>query len=175
VRLDSALSILLSAMMVLPAPMLAQQAAAAPTVELKITVVEGAGATNSITTDTATRIVVEVRDAAGKPVPGAEVVFSLPASGPGGAFTDWMLSQTVKTDAQGRAATFGFTPNDQEGSFKVGITATFGNSKANAEVSQSNVLDKNHPQALDSRKGWWKWAVGIGGVAVLIGIVAATR
>jgi len=51
---------------------------------LKITAIEGEGAINNIRTKSATQLVVEVHDEAGKPVAGAEVVFQLPAAGPGG-------------------------------------------------------------------------------------------
>src|SRR5215468_674500 len=50
---------------------------------LKITVLQGEGSTNNIRSKSATQPAVEVRDDANKPVAGAEVVFQLPAAGPG--------------------------------------------------------------------------------------------
>src|SRR6185503_21069676 len=76
---------------------------------LKIVVIEGEGAKNNIRQRLAAQPVVEVRDEADKPVPGAEVVFQLPAAGAGGVFNGWMRTQTVKTNAQGQAAATGFT------------------------------------------------------------------
>src|SRR6185369_13783504 len=49
---------------------------------LKIVVLQGEGASNSIKSRTATQPAVEVRDDQDKPIAGAEVVFQLPAAGP---------------------------------------------------------------------------------------------
>ncbi|MBL8237975.1 MAG: hypothetical protein JNM66_11180, partial [Bryobacterales bacterium] len=57
---------------------------ALPAVSLRVLVLEGANAINSIPNRSATFPVVEVRDENDLPVEGAEVVFELPATGPGG-------------------------------------------------------------------------------------------
>jgi hypothetical protein len=159
--------------------MLAQQAAPAPAksvTELKISVIEGQGGKNNITTKTGVPIAVQVLDPAGKPVPGADVLFQLPASGPGGAFSEWVLTCSARTNEQGRAAASGFVPNDQEGSFKVSITASLNGGAAKAEVEQSNFKDKvKTADVSNGKSNWKKWALVVAGVAAVIGIVAATR
>jgi hypothetical protein len=143
--------------------------------DLKISVVEGQNATNNVTTKASAPIAVQVADESGKPVKGAEVVFQAPSSGPGGTFQD-VLTYTARTNEAGRAATSGFVPNDQTGSFKVGVSASTKDGKATAEVTQSNVRDKAKTADVSSGKSnWKKYALAVAGAAAIIGIVAATR
>jgi hypothetical protein len=145
-----------------------------PAGSLKIVVIEGEGAKNSIRAKSATAPAVEVRDENDKPVAGAEAVFQLPATGAGGVFHGWMRSQTVKTDAQGQARTTGYVPNDEEGRFNIKVTATQGARTATAVIAQSNVRGSG-AQASPARKGWVKWVAVLGGAAVIGGVVKATR
>ena len=142
-RTNTVASLVLTASLALPWRAAAQQPAAPPPAQepagnLKITVIEGENAVNNIKSKTATQPVVEVRDESGKPVFGAEVVFRLPSSGPGGVFTGWLAYQVMKTDAEGRAAATGMTPNDQVGRFNIKVTATLGKQTGTAIIAQTN-------------------------------------
>ena len=169
-------SLTLSAVLPFPPPLAAQQQpAAVQSGGLKINVVQGEGARNSIRGRTGVSPAVEVRDEEDKPVAGAEVVFQLPASGPGGVFHGWMRMQTARTNAQGYAAASAFTPNDQEGRFNIKVTATQGNKSASTVIAQINVQNGAQAQpARGSRK--WIWAlVGLGLAGAIGGGVAASR
>jgi len=181
-RFKSVLVFILTAAIVVP--LLAQQPtppqqpapvapAAAPEPALvKIVVLQGEGARNGIKSKSTVAPVVEVQDESGKPIEGAEVVFQLPAAGPGGIFHGWMRTQTVRTNAQGQAGVSGYVPNDQEGRFNIKVTATKGSKSDSVVVSQINVRTT---EAAKSRKGlWWKLA-GVAGAGAVIGVVAATR
>jgi hypothetical protein len=144
---------------------------------LKIIVLKGEGAMNSIKGRAATQPVVEVRDEQDKPVVGAEVVFQLPAAGPGGVFHGWMRSQTVRTDAQGQASTTGMMPNDEPGRFNIKVTATEGKKAGSVIVAQSNTVagTANGKQARSGRnKALWV-VLGLAAAGGIAGGVAATR
>lgn len=154
----------------------APAAPAEPPGVLKLIVIEGEGAINNIRTRSATAPVVEVRDENDKPVAGAEVVFQLPPAGPGGVFHGWMRSQTVRSDAQGRAAANGYAPNDQAGRFNIKVTATLGNKTGSVVIGQSNAYrGGSGPGVSSGRSNWWKVILGVGAVGGVIGAVAATR
>ena len=173
------LSVCLAAMLGLPAPGWGQQVSgpksnlAESTGGLKITAVQGEGATNSIRARTATAPAVEVRDDSGKPVAGAEVVFQLPAAGPGGVFNGWMRTQTARTDENGRAAADGYAPNEQEGRFNIKVTATHGSKNGTLVIGQSNVKG-NGAQAKSSKKGLWIVLGILAAAGIAGGIAAAT-
>ena len=110
----------------------AQQAEA-----LRISIVEGQGAVNSIRDKIGGPIVVEVRDETGRIVPAARVQFSTPSSGPSGevegshTFVAW-------TDTEGRARVNDLAPNAQPGSFPVTVEALFSGRKGTATFNESN-------------------------------------
>ncbi len=106
---------------------------------LKVTVLEGEGMRNSIRNRSAVAPIVEVKDAADKPVVGAELVFQLPLAGPGGVFNGWLRSQTVRTDENGKATVTGYTPNTEAGRYNIKVTATSGSQTGSAVISQINV------------------------------------
>ena len=106
---------------------------------LKVNVLEGEGTRNSIRNRSAVAPIVEVKDAADKPVVGAEVVFQLPLAGPGGIFNGWLRSQTVRTDENGKATVTGYTPNTEAGRYNMKVTATSGSQTGSAVISQINV------------------------------------
>jgi hypothetical protein len=136
---------------------------------LKLTAVQGEGAANNIRAKTSTPPVVEVRDDQGKPVAGAEVVFQLPAAGPGGVFNGWMRNQTARTNEQGQARAEGFTPNDEEGRFNIKVIATSGTKTASLVIGQSNVRGPAGAKAKGSSK---KTVLIILGLAAAGGIAA---
>lgn len=106
-------------------------------------VIEGEGARNNIRSHSATSPVIEVRDQEDKPVAGAEVVFQLPASGPGGVFYGWMRTQTARTDEKGRAVASGLTPNEDEGRFQIRVLASRDGQKGTAVINQINYRGGN--------------------------------
>jgi hypothetical protein len=171
--LNSVCALGLTGLLCLP-PVWAQQALVSQAGDLKIVIIEGEGAKNSIRMRSAIQPVVEVRDSADKPIPGAEVVFQLPAAGPGGVFNGWMRTQTVKTNAEGRAQASGFTPNEEEGRFNIRVTATHANSSGSAVISQANIRGTGSGNTAQSGGGrnWKIWAL-IGGAALVGGVAAA--
>lgn len=174
-RLDRFLSFALSVLLVtplLPAQQSQQALVSGQSGGLKIVVLQGEGARNSIRSRSATSPVVEVRDEADKPVNGAEVVFQLPASGPGGVFNGWMRTQTVRSNSQGQAASSGLTPNDEAGRFNIRVTAQHGGSNASVVVAQSNVNGSGGASGSSSKKAWI-WVGIIAAAAIGIGIAVA--
>ena len=176
-------SLILSGVLLAPAPGWSQQVSGpkASLVDqqaggLKIVALKGEGAMNNIKARTATQPAVEVRDEQDKPVAGAEVVFQLPAAGPGGVFNGWMRTQTARTDAQGQAAASGLTPNDEPGRFNIKVTATQGKKTGSIVIAQSNTVGggTNGKQATGSHKTLWI-VLGLAAVGGIAGGIAATR
>ena len=136
---------------------------------LQIRVLEGEGALNNIKQKVAHNPAVEVVDENGRPVAGAEVVFTLPFSGPSGTINGARTFQG-KTDAEGRIAMSGMKPNDTEGRFVIKVDASKDGRQGNIVIAQVNTtaggrVDKS------SSSGGHKKLVGIlaaigGGVAI---------
>lgn len=178
----SFLSPLLSVLLLTPAGAWSQQTSGPqsnlvePAGGLKIVTLEGEGARNNIRSRNATQPVVEVRDQNDKPVEGAEVVFQLPAAGPGGVFHGWMRNQTTRTNAQGRAAATGFTPNEEPGRFNIKVTATTGQRSGTVVIAQSNAANGSGSgtQVSKSRRNLWIAIGVIAAAAIVGGAVAAS-
>ena len=147
-----------------------------PAAPLKIIVLQGEGAKNNVRAKTAIAPAVEVRDENEKPVPGAEVVFQLPATGPSGIFHGWMRTQTVKTNAQGQATVTGYMPNEEEGRFNIKVTANTRTQSGSAVIAQTNVRLGGVGSTTRAKRSSW-WAVAAVGAAIALGggIYAATR
>ncbi len=143
--------------------------------DLKMIVVQGEGALNNIRTRSAAPLIVEVRDTADKPVAGAEVVFQLPPAGPGGVFNGWMRNQTTRTNAEGRAGTNGFAPNDEAGRFNIKVTATSGTKSSSLIIAQTNTANGSAGTQAKSKSNLWKVLLIVGAAGLAGGIVAATR
>jgi hypothetical protein len=145
--------------------------------DFKIIVVQGEGALNNIRTRSAAPLIVEVRDAADKPVAGVEVVFQLPPAGPGGVFNGWMRNQTARTNAEGRAETNGFTPNDEAGRFNIKVSATSGTKSTSVIIAQTNTPNgaAGTGTKAKSKSNLWKVLLVVGAAGLAGGIVAATR
>ena len=179
-KIRTCLSIILSVALALPLPGWSQQVSGPKSnlVEeagtLKIVVVQGEGSLNRIKSRTATQPVVEVRDESDKPITGAEVVFQLPAAGPGGVFNGWMRTQTAKTDAQGRASANGLTPNDQEGRYNIKVTATEGKKTGTAIIAQTNTMTGSETSRSRSHKTLYI-VLGVVAVGAIAGGVAASH
>ena len=140
--------------------------------EIKIIVLEGEAAKHSIVSRIGVQTMVEIRDDTGKPVPGAQVLFQLPASGSGGSFPGGRLSQRVISNAQGRASTSGFAPNDLEGRFNVKVTCSSGTLTASAVVAQVNLKQYETVKKSSSKLLWILLAAGGAGA---VGVMAATK
>jgi hypothetical protein len=145
---------------------------------LKVLILEGQGAINSIGKELATPPVVEIRDLDDRPMEAATVVFRLPPTGPSGFFPGRQLSKTMMTTVQGQAIASGLVPNHITGRFKIHVTATAGARMGEADIVQTNTPNQ-FAAAYESRHHkltWWKWAI-IGGAAAgaTIGIILATR
>jgi len=142
------------------------QATRPSTGALKILVLQGQNAINSLTSKTALSPVVQVLDSVEQPVEGATVTFEVIPTGPGGSFGGAPIA-TVKTDFTGQA-TAAFTPNDTPGNFSIKVTATLGEQSAQFRIRQTN--DRNAAMAMMPLppkpwyKSWKKWAI-IGGAA----------
>ncbi len=158
-----------------------------PAGTLKVNVVEGEGARNSVKNRVAVAPVVEVKDAADKIITGAEVVFQLPLAGPGGAFNGWLRTQTVRTDESGKATVSGYTPNTEAGRFNIKVTATMGSQTGSAVIAQINVEGAGESAVAASGPGIpktpagmkkalpWKFIGPAIGAAAIGGIAAALR
>lgn len=144
-----------------------------PAGDLKILVVQGEGAQNNVRSKSAAPLVVEVRDAGDKPVERAEVVFQLPAYGPSGVFNGWMRNQLARTNAEGRAESNGYAPNDEQGRFNIKVTATSGTKTSSAVIAQSNISGEGTPQIKKDRSKMWKIIAVVGAAALVGGIIAA--
>ena len=137
---------------------------------LKLVVVEGEGALNSIEARRAKEPVVRVEDEEGRPVAGAAVSFILPVQGAGGYFDGREASLTVTTGAGGIAVARGLKPNNLAGPFTIRATASSGGRTATATIHQTNVAP------LVTRGNGKKIALlAILGGAAVGGVVAATR
>ena len=142
---------------------------------LTINILEGEGAKNVIQSRSATAPVVEVKDASGKPVVGAEVVFQLPTVGPSGSFNGWLKTQTVRTDDQGKATVSGYAPNTEPGRFNIKVTATSGTQTGTAVIAQANVAGSGSSAASAKSSNKWKWIIAVGAAGALAGGIAAAR
>jgi hypothetical protein len=127
VLLISLLSIILAAQ---PAP---------PAENLKIIVVEGEGGINNIRQHTTQTPSVRVEDENQHPVPGAVVVFALPADGPSGVFQKGAKTLAVPTNEQGIASARGFKPNTVSGEMQIHVNVSYRGRTGKATITQFNM------------------------------------
>ncbi|HJZ99425.1 MAG TPA: hypothetical protein VKE70_23100 [Candidatus Solibacter sp.] len=171
--------ILLSALIAIPAgfaqaPVAGQAKPPEPIpMPLTVAVIEGNNAVNSVPLMKSVTPVVEVRDQNEFPVEGAMVVFTMPEQGPGGRFPGGSLTFTTRSDARGQAAG-PFIVNNVTGKFQIKVTATAGNRKGDALITQTNttggyigVSQPKHPWY----KKWYVWGIlGGAGAGAAIGL-----
>jgi hypothetical protein len=139
---------------------------------LRISVLAGEGASNYIDTRQGTAPVVQVLDAQGEPVAGAEVRFSAPLTGPSVTFFGAANDTTALTDQEGRVQAPATLPNTYEGPFTIAVTANREGRTALASIQQTNTFAEPAPK----KKKRWGWRVWMGiGIAVTIGIAAAVN
>jgi hypothetical protein len=145
---------------------------------LKLFVLQGADVVNDISGHTApVAPVVEVRDSNDQPVEGAQVIFELPASGPGGSFPGNKITYTTRTGVQGQASA-PFTPNPIPGRFTIHVTATSADRFGSVTIRQTNgtVLpgaSDRAPRTFNRKK--WLIIGAAGAAAIAVGVVFATR
>lgn len=148
------------------------------TTGIKILVLEGQNAVNSVRSATAIPPVVEVRDENDLPIEGATVTFQLPQSGPGGFFPGQKLTLEAKTDFRGQVGATGFVPNNKDGAFKIHVTATESGRTADIVISQTNSAAALSAATSQRKKPFWRNKyVLIGGAAVVATtlVIALTR
>lgn len=117
------------------ATMTAQQT---PGSALKVVALEGNGAINNIRLHRAKDPVVQVMDDQDRPISDATVTFTLPATGPSGAFVDGAKTLVVHTDREGKAYGRGLQPNGAAGQFQIAVTASYQGQVAQAAITQTN-------------------------------------
>jgi len=120
--------------------LLAQNQEVPPPPSIKVQLVAGQATTNNIKTRKGVEPVVLVTDERGQPVSGVMVVFTLPETGPGGAFTDGSKRAIVYTNSEGGATARGLTPNMTAGKFQIMVNASFHGFTASTTADQTNVL-----------------------------------
>jgi hypothetical protein len=112
---------------------------------LQIKVIEGQNSVNHIKTMSAVQPSIQVFDAQGAPVNGAEVTFLLPSAGPGASFKGWLRSEVVQTNQDGRATAVGLQPNREAGQFLIKVSAVSGSIRGSAMITQTNILKGPKP------------------------------
>ncbi len=138
---------------------------------LKIRVIAGEGGINNIENRVVVEPIIEIQDAAGKPIPKAAVTFRSPSTGPSVTFFGAAHASTLTTDDSGRARAAGMAPNTEEGSFFIDVEAKYGDQTASLQITQTNAYA---PEAVVKKKKNIGWKViTLIGVAAAGGIAAA--
>ena len=165
----SVLAIGIAAALALPNRLLAQKQETIGPPSIKVEVIAGQGATNNTRTRKAVEPIALVTDERGQPVSGVMVVFTLPETGPGGAFVDESKRAIVYTNAEGKATARGLTPNTTPGKFQIMVNASFQGFTSSTTVYQTNVSPE---RAKSSTK--LIAILAIAGGAAAAGVVAAS-
>lgn len=145
---------------------------------LRILVLEGQNAINSIATKTAVSPVVQVLDAVNQPVEGASVTFEVAPGGPGGTFGNQPII-TTKTDSAGQATAI-LIPNDNQGPFVIKVTASH-----QGQTKETRIRQTNDAKSLEAMiplppkpwyKNWKRWAlIGAAAGGTVAAIVVFSR
>lgn len=145
---------------------------------LRILVLEGQNAVNSIPTRTAVNPVIQVLDIVNQPVEGAAVTFEVSPTGPGGLFGQRPII-TTRTDSVGQATAV-LTPNDIPGPFVIKIIASFQGQTRETRIRQTN--DSKTLEAMIPLppkpwyKSWKRWAlIGAAAGGTVAAIVIFSR
>jgi hypothetical protein len=108
---------------------------------LKIVVTRGSGGQNVIS-QPAGPVSVRVTDPNDRPVAGATVVFTTPASGPSGDFVNGSNSVIVFTDAQGLAVVPQYRANSAVGAYQIQVRAAYMSRAATTSIPQTNIAQQ---------------------------------
>ena len=191
----SLIALFLIGLLISPTPLSAQQPPAQATApapaepagpprglaqgKIKILVLEGQNATNSLRSKTAISPVVQVLDSLEQPVEGATVTFEVSPTGPGGLFGTAPLA-TTRTDYTGQA-TAAFTPNNTPGTFSIKVKASIGDQTAEIGIRQTNDSKTSEAMLPVPPRPWfksWKWWAVIGaaaGAGVATAVILSNR
>jgi hypothetical protein len=120
-------------------------------------ILDGENAINDLHAKTVAGAVVEVRDAFDRPVSDAEVIFELPATGPGGSFSDNGTLQHAVTNSRGQAAMTGMVAGKEPGRFAIRVTAQLDDKTGNATIHQMNSAVPVKQSVLSHSSNRWKW------------------
>lgn len=146
-------------------------------VPLTIAILEGSNSVNSISSLRSIPPIVEVRDQNDFPVEGATVVFTLPASGPGGRFPGGASTFSTRSDSHGQAAAPLFAPINA-GKFEIQVTASLGNRKGEVVIHQTNSTGEYSGPPIPSKPFYKKPLVlaliGAAVAGTVVAIVLAT-
>ncbi|MEO8657483.1 MAG: hypothetical protein ABI693_03395 [Bryobacteraceae bacterium] len=149
-----------------PASTPRQQAPTPNSRGLRILVLQGQDAVNSLPSRTAASPAVQVLDYLGEPVEGADVVFEVPAAGPSGFFENQKTSIATKTGARGQAVAQ-FMPNTLSGAFTIRVVAKLNDQTSEALIRQTNSTSleavRYGPDSRHWYKSWKFWAVVLAG------------
>ena len=171
-------SILLPACLAAQTPVPLPAPRTSDTVVVQIRVIRGEGAVHTAGARSPSALIVEVTDETGKPVEGAAVNFKLPASGPGGLFSNGLTSDLVIASPDGRASAPAMRCNNISGPFQIRVTAAKGQARAGLVVpqylSEAQTPARNltaPPDLPNPGRKWVKVAIIVAGAAA--GSVAA--
>jgi hypothetical protein len=103
-----------------------------------VSVAAGSGQQVPVSTVFPTNLQVVVLDGSLNYVPGADVVFNAPTSGPGGSFAGGAKSFKTTSGPTGLATASQFTSNTTAGSFAVTVTATKSGASASTSIGLTN-------------------------------------
>jgi hypothetical protein len=116
-----------------------------PASNLQIAILEGGGARNSSLAEQAKPVTVEIRNAAGQPLPDATVTAILPPTGPGAAFSWGTEISTKQTGSDGRVTFSGMRLRKQAGEFPIRLIASAGGHTSSITAMQSVSTDEPAP------------------------------
>ncbi len=106
---------------------------------LTINILEGDDTIVNVRQRVSREAIIQVEDENHKPVAGAFVTFSAPGRGPSVSFVNGSNTITATTDAQGRVAMQGITPNKAAGKFEIRISASKDGKTGSRVLTQTNV------------------------------------
>lgn len=147
---------------------------APPSGAWSIGILEGAGIVAARGSVSAQRLLVQVKDAEGRPVPSVTVVFRLPAEGPSGTFASGLRSESVLTDSDGKAYVQGIHWNTTPGKLDISVRAGNAEIAALAEISAQMPISRQQ-QAKTGRKKWVILAVVCGASAASLAAVGGHK
>lgn len=108
--------------------------------QLQVRMVAGIDATYEAGSLQSSKLVVEVTDQAGVPVPDVAVTFRLPEDGATGVFADGNRSSVIYTSKQGEAAVSGIRWGATPGTLSLRITAVKGSAHAGILAPQELIV-----------------------------------
>lgn len=107
---------------------------------LTITIIDGDNAIMNVRQRVNREAIVQVEDENHRPVAGALVLFTSPGNGPSATFINSSHSISLTTDAQGRVALRGITPNKANGKFEIRIKASKNGQTATTIMTMTNQM-----------------------------------